>query len=210
MEYKDFIKPGEKVIHLPERMDDSLWPYEPQVVTIGQYRPYYTDDTPDPTPEEYNECCHVEIEGETTYGESQLSLESLLPIVKEEKEVLYNSKLYKTYGYDEEDDYAVLINDESMNDDVELMVVDADECCEHRDIDNLSREEYMQLRSQISVGSIYTSDYINTLGLTSDEVQSLSDEYLEYIETRDIPDSQKTFADFCIYGEDYFDNCKKN
>lgn len=208
MDYKDFIKPGEKVIHLPDRMDRYLVYYGPQVVTIGQYRPYYTDDTPDPKPEEYEGHCRVEIEGETDWGESQLSLYSLLPIVKEDDEVVYNGKLYKTYGHDEDGDYAVLINEDSMNNDVELMVVYADDCSEHRDIDNLSREEYMQLRSQIVVGSIYTSDYINTLGLTSDEVQSLSDEYLECIEKFGVPDSQRVFADFCIYSEDYFDDYK--
>ena len=90
MDYKDFIKPGEKVIHFPEDIDYNLWMYGPEVVTIGKYRPYYTDGTSDPKPENYDEICFVEIEGETSWGGSQLSLGSLIPIIEKNNEkVLY-------------------------------------------------------------------------------------------------------------------------
>lgn len=191
MDYKDFIKPGEKVIHLPERMDDSLWWHDPQVVTIGEYRPYYTDGTPDPTPEEYNPWCWVEVEEYPTHGDKQLPLDSLIAIKREDGEMIYDSVLYKVYGYDEEREYVVLIDEEG-----ELIVASALDCFEHVEISDLSRDEAKELRGQICVGSIYLTDYDNTLGLTNDEVCQLSDSYLEWLEAEKLEDNAENFANF--------------
>lgn len=175
MDYKDFIKPGEKVIHFPEDIDYNLWMYGPEVVTIGKYRPYYTDGSADPKPEEYNEWCWVEVEKETSWGGSQLCLCSLRPIIKEKKEVVYNSKVCKLIGYDEEKDFAVIETDEK------LRVVYADEVDEIRHVPDLSRRELQELRKQISVGSIYLSDYCNTLGVPREEASNYAEGYLDYL-----------------------------
>jgi DNA polymerase-3 subunit beta len=68
MDYKDYIKAGNKVLYVPyfDSMWDAYWnEVKPMVVTIGEYRPYYTDGTPDPKPDEYEGCCLVEVEDDS-------------------------------------------------------------------------------------------------------------------------------------------------
>lgn len=183
MDYKDFIKPGTKCIHIPDWNYADVWQYapelfDPQVVTIGEYKPYYTDGTPDPTPEEYDERCFVEIEGYTSYDESQVALRSLLPIIEEKngKKVLYCGNEVKVFGADEDNDYYVIETDGK------LKVVNADEVDVIRHIPELSRRELQELRKQISVGSIYLSDYYNTLGVPKEEASSYAEGYLDYLQ----------------------------
>ncbi len=204
MEYKDFIKPGEKVIHVPPyNVYFDCFLGDPQVVTIGKYPPYYTDDTPDPTPDEYEACCRVEIEGATTYDETQPQLATLLPIIKAEKptEKLYNNKLYEVYGKDEDGEYVVLINEDGVDYDPELMVVDASDVEEHAEWSFLTTDELKKLRSEIVLNSVYLSDYHNSVGLTIDEAMTLGYTYLEWLPcdkdkvdwSKDTPEN---FADF--------------
>ena len=171
MDYKDFIKEGEKVIHIPEVMGSDLWWYDPEVVTIGKYRPYFTDGRPDPSPDEYDETCQVEIEEATSWGEAQLSLESLRPIIKEEREVLYNLNVCKLIGYDEDKEYAVVDVDGNLE------VCESSDIEEIRNIEELSYEELKKLREQICLGSIYLSDYYNNLGVPVEEVSGCAEEY---------------------------------
>lgn len=174
-DYKSFIKAGEKVIHIPTEMFSDNWYYDAEVVTIGKYRPYYTDGTPDPKPDEYDESCYVEIEGYTSWGESQISLGSLHEIFKEEKNVLYAGENVKLYGYDADKLYAVIIVEENYK------VVDADDVQEIRSIYDLNQEELIELRQEICGGSIYTSDYINSLGIEADVACDFYDEFWRYL-----------------------------
>lgn len=211
MDYKDFIKPGEKVIFVPEEYEDyKFWLCQtgPEVVTIGSYRPYYTDGSPDPKPEDYMPWCCVEIESETKCGETQPRLYSLLPIVKEEKTVVYDGKDYETYGYSgeiedeniEEKRFVVLKTDDGF------MVVPFEDVEEVHTIDELTYEQLVQLRGQICVGSVYLADYKNTFGVTMDEVCSVADSYDVYLgEDADVKDTPEEFASYVcdMYGIPY-------
>lgn len=169
MDYKDYIKAGNKALHVP--YEHSWWcDYKPEVVTIGEYRPYYTDgEMSDPSPDEYEGCCLVEVEG-TRYDDSQIRLDRLFPIEQKEDEVLYEGKVYEVYGYakgcsvferypDEDGLTAYCI----LKDGDELRVVDEDDVCSPRTIEELSHDELMTLWSDICRGSMYTDDYRNSL-----------------------------------------------
>lgn len=93
MEYKDFIKPGNKVIFYPQSFDWD-WTAEQKIVTIGEYKPYFRDGSPDPTPENYDDSCYVEIV-ESICGERQIRLEDLFPIEPCDKQVVNNGDEYK-------------------------------------------------------------------------------------------------------------------
>lgn len=196
MDYKNFIKPGTKVLHLPERQDASLCWFDPCIVTIGNYRPYYRDGSPDPKPEEYNEWNYVEVEETTEYGESQLLLYSLLPIVEEKKALICDGKLVNAFAhtYDEEENYYIL--DDGR-------VVDFDYVQEPRTIYDLSYDELTDLRKQICLGSLYLSDYKNGYGIDCEEASYYADEYENYLREKygnnwHEKDSPEEFADYFL------------
>jgi len=210
MDYNDYIKAGNKVLYVP--YNENWWAAEwnevkPMVVTIGEYRPYYTDGTPDPMPDEYEGCCLVEVE--ERLEDPQLRLDRLFPIEQKEDRVLYEGKVYDVYGYatgngdcdyDEDTDYCIL------KDGDELRVVE--ECDVHspRTIDELSHDELMTLWGDICRGSMYYDDYRNTVDVPDGEaMQAWEDFYNELYEEygeehADEHDTPMEFADW-YYGQ---------
>ena len=182
MEYKDFIKSGNKVAFIPQSYDPFFgWGFnvDPTVVTIGEYPPYFRDGTPDPTtPEEYNYACYVEIE-EDVAGEKQIRLDELFAIIPEEEEkwVVYDTEVCKLIGKVDSaiDNYCVI---DSTNDG-DWIIVDKDDIQICRTIGDLSYDELKQLWTEILPGSIYLSDYINTLGISAEDAECACETYGE-------------------------------
>lgn len=177
MEYKNFIKSGMKVAFIPQSYDSFFgwgWNVKPKVVTIGEYRPYYTDATPDPTPDEYDRYCFVEIV-EDIAGESQISLNELFAIIPEDEEkwVVYGTDVCKLIGQvdSEDDDYCVIDSDGKWK------IVEGSDVQLKRTIDELSFDELKQLWTEIRPGSIYLSDYENTLGISADDAENACETY---------------------------------
>ena len=63
---------------------------------------------------------------------------------------------------------------------------------------DLDREQLKKLRSEISVGSIYTSDYANSFEIDPHEVYNYSEGYLSFIEEVGYEDTQEEFAEYCM------------
>ena len=159
---------------------DWDWYYNnARIVTLAGYRPYYTDGTPDPENDEVNEWCYIEVE-ESVCGESQLSLNYLFELEEaEEKEVLYDSEMYEVRGKyvnDEEDEKYVLIDKNT-----EYLFVDSVDIQERNDVNLLDEEGYKTLFNEIRRGSIYLSDYKNSVGCTCDDVSSFCDAYYAWL-----------------------------
>ena len=116
-------------------------------------------------------------QSENTNRITQVALRSLLPIIEEknDKKVLYCGNEVKVFGADEDNDYYVIETDGK------LIVVDADGVDVIRHIPELSRRELQELRKQISIGSIYLSDYYNTLGVPREEASNYAEGYLDYL-----------------------------
>lgn len=203
MEYKDYIKPGQRVAFIPSSYDTFYgwdWDVDPQVVTIGAFRPYYTDGTPDPTPEQYDADCQVEIE-EDIHGESQIKLEELFAIELSEKQVygIWGTERCRIVGKVdcEIGKYYVL------EDGDEWKVVESDNFEEEREISELSFDELCKLRKEISLGSIYLSDYQNSFGVYAETLSSYAEGYEEslyeeYGEDWESHDTPEEFANFCL------------
>lgn len=201
MDYKDFIKAGNKVAFIPtyDRFFGWSWDVEPKVVTIGEYRPYYTDGSADPKPEEYDELCRVEIV-EDVAGESQISLSELFAIIPmtEETYAIWGTDCCKIVGRvdAEDEDYFVLDHDG------EWKIVAEDDFDIERDIFDLSRDELVRLRKQICVCSMFVSDYINSFGVNPDALCNLCEDYWSYLcdefgeDEADAHDTPEEFANF--------------
>lgn len=58
LDFKDWINPGQKCYYQGEWY--GMWYDRPHTVVIGEYKPYYTDGTPDPTPDEYDRDMMIE------------------------------------------------------------------------------------------------------------------------------------------------------
>lgn len=217
MDYKDFIKPNERVVYIADLSQIGWWcEVENCIVKIGEYSPYYTDGSADPTPEEYNEYCYVEAYPESEIvGESQFRLADLHPIQKTDKEIsiLYGTERGKLIGKVLEEEYVVYGDclkrewNESeysvIEIDGEWKVVESEDIMEERCIYNLSEDELKKLRTEIRGGSIYTTDYKNSLGVHPDVVcdayddfwSSLEDEYgYENAEEHDTPEEFAYFV----------------
>lgn len=153
---------------------------EPQVVTLAGYRPYYTDGTPDPKNNEVEECCYIEV-NEDVQDEKQLSLYYLFELEEaEEDEVLYDGEMYEVRGKyinDEEEEKYVLIDKNT-----EYFFVDKDDIQERNDVNLLDEEGYKTLFNEIRRGSIYLSDYSNSVGCTCDDVCSFCDGYYDWLQ----------------------------
>ena len=153
---------------------------EPQVVTLAGYRPYYTDGTPDPKNNEVEECCYIEV-NEYVQDEKQLSLHYLFELEEaEEKEVMYDCEMYEVRGkyinYEEEEKY-VLIDKNN-----EYFFVDKDDIQERNDVNSLDEESYKTLFNEIGRGSIYLSDYKNSVGCTCEDVCEFCDCYYDWLQ----------------------------
>ena len=159
---------------------DDWHMYKPKVVTLAGYSPYYTDVTPDPKNDEVNEWCYIEVQ-EAVYGDYQLSLNYLFELEEaEEKEVMYDCKMYEVRGKyinDEEEEKYVLIDNNT-----EYFFVYKDEIQERNDVNLLDEESYKTLFNEIGRGSIYISDYKNSVGCTCDDVCSFCDGYLDWLQ----------------------------
>ena len=75
-----------------------------------------------------------------------------------------------------------------------------DELREEKEIHiwDLDREQLMQLRSEICVGSCYGSDYENSFDIDTEEIYSISEGYLSFIEEHGYEDTQEEFAEYCM------------
>ena len=75
-----------------------------------------------------------------------------------------------------------------------------DELREEKEIHiwDLDREQLKKLRSEICVGSIYTSDYANSFEIDPNEVCNYSEGYLSFIEEVGREDTQEEFAEYCM------------
>lgn len=153
---------------------------EQQVVTLAGYRPYYTDGTPDPKNDEVNEWCYIEVE-EAVCGEFQLSLNYLFELEEaEEKEVLYDGRMYEVRGKyinDEGDEKYVLIDKNT-----EYLFVDKDDIQERNYIHSLDKDGYKTLFNEIIRGSIFLSDYKNSVGCTCDDAFNFCENYYEWLQ----------------------------
>ena len=152
----------------------------PQVVTLAGYRPYYTDGTPDPKNDEVNECCYIET-NEYVRDECQLSLNYLFELEEaEEEEVLYDGEMYEVRGKyinDEEDEKYVLIDKNT-----EYLFVDSVDIQERNDVYSLDEDSYKTLFNEIGRGSIYLSDYKNSVGCTCEDVCEFCDCYYDCLQ----------------------------
>ena len=153
---------------------------EPQVVTLAGYRPYYTDGTPDPKNDEVNELCYIET-NEYVGDECQLPLNYLFELEEaKEKEVVYDSEMYEVRGkyYDCLGDERYVLIDKNT----EYLFVDSVDIQERHDVNLLDEESYKTLFNEIGRGSIYLSDYKNSVGCTCDDVCSFCDGYLDWLQ----------------------------
>ena len=159
---------------------DYWYLHKPKVVTLAGYRPYYTDGTTDPKNDEVNELCYIEVE-EAVFGEFQLSLNDLFELEEsEEKEVLYDCRMYEVRGKyinNEGDEKYVLIDKNA-----EYLFVDKDDIQERNDVNLLDEENYKTLFNEIGRGSIYLSDYKNSVGCTCEDVCDFCESYYEWLQ----------------------------
>ena len=161
---------------------DNYWNWydnKPVVVTLAGYRPYYTDGTPDPKNDEVNELCYIET-NDYVRDEKQLSLNHLYEIEDaEEQEVLYNGNLYDVRGkYTNRYDDEMYILKKCDN---EYLIVEKTDIEEYRSPYDLNEEDTETLFNEIRRGSIYLSDYANSVGCTWNEASSFCDGYYEWL-----------------------------
>lgn len=205
MKYKDFIKPGNKVLYVPYSANwwEAYWNEEKlQVVTIGEYLPYDTNGDYDPKPDDYEGYHMVEVE--EPLADPQIKLARLFAIEQKQDEVLYEGSVYQTYGYatgsgdsDYDCDTAYCI----LHDGDELKVVLEDDVCSARSIEELDHDELVRLWGDIRRGSIYTDDYRNTVdvpdGVAMAAYEGFYEElYAEYGEQADEHDTAEEFASY--------------
>ena len=84
-----------------------------------------------------------------------------------------------------------------MSDKNVVSIENGDDCYPLRDVAELSREDWMKLRNEIRLGSMFIGDYENSFGVDSRMICSMCDLYLE-----DVPeseDSAETFANFMLF-----------
>lgn len=194
MEYKDFIKPGNRVIFYPMSFEwANNFDVDAQVVEISEYRPYYRDGSPDPTPEQYDESCYVEITGDVR-DEAQIRLEDLFPIEPCDEKFVYCGQEYKCIGKNDELEMIVL------KDGDDFIVCNEDAAEELRDVYDLDREELCRLFNKCGIGSIYLADYENDLGITRCQACDILEAYADSVEWDDDLMRPNDFADW-ILGE---------
>ena len=161
----------------------SYWDWywnKPQVTTLAGYRPYYIDGTPDPKNEEVNELCYIEVE-KAVCGDFQLCLNYLFELEEsEEKEVLYDGEMYEVRGkyYDCLGYEKYVLIDKNT----EYLFVDKYDIQERNYVDLLDEEDYKTLLNEISRGSIYLSDYKNSVGCTCYDACNFCENYYEWLQ----------------------------
>ena len=102
------------------------------------------------------------------------------------------------WGYIYEDETEVLVRDEKGRE----FYVSLEYVEPYAEIEDLTFDELKELRSQISAGSIYLSDYENSFGVDENIVMCLCDGYLEWLyemfgeELADENDTPENFAHY--------------
>ena len=216
MRYKDYVKPGNKCIYVPSNHPfasdneqfgceyDELFGNALELVEISDYHPYFTNGLPDPTPEEYDSLCMVEVYSEQD-GPIQVYFAQLLAVIKPDEDLtcIYKNESCQVIGYDPTKEYYVI---EYMED---TIVRSSFQIQIERDIDDLTFDELKELRDQICVGSIYTFDYQNKFGVNPKVVCEFSDSYIEDLyqifheDAGSEFDTSEAFANFIYYGKSY-------
>lgn len=199
--YNDFIKPGVEAVYI-QREDARLWYYDPIVcvVKIGPHRPYYTDGSPDPRPDDILDWCHVEAYPvDSDCRESQFRVSDLHPIQPDEErtEALHCGRCCRVIGRVlEEDDFGDWVETDYFVIEEDGKKVVTDDIVIRRRREDLSREELVQLRGEICLGSLYLSDYCNTLGIAAYDASEMADEFLEAVEAGEVRDTPEDFATY--------------
>lgn len=116
----------------------------------------------------------------------------------------FNADKYATLTDEEKDLIADVANEEGINKDtLEKIVIEKlkerleaynDEIDSCKTLDNLSKDELKELRSDITIGSYFTVDYNNRFGLDPTDILGLSDGYTEYIDEANLEDTPENFA----------------
>ena len=63
---------------------------------------------------------------------------------------------------------------------------------------DLDEEQLKKLRSEISINSIYYSDFNNSFEIDCHEVSNYADGYLEHLKESEYEDTPQEFADYCM------------
>lgn len=181
------IAEGKDVVYYPT----DNWYDEPKIVTLAGYDPYYTDGSPDPkNADECVEWCQIEVFGDVE--DSQIRLGDLYELEKYDGEasLLYNGweiEIIGTFGYIEEETmYAFKVGDVlKFEDEVELE--------ERQELSDLNEEQLEWFYKHCTHGSIFLSDYQNSLGIEVHEASNIAELWLDCI---DNDEKENTFEEF--------------
>ena len=111
---------------------------------------------------------------------------------------MYTKKFVSLWGNIYEDETEVLVRDEKGRE----FYVSLEDIEHYAEISDLSFDELKILRSEISAGSCYLSDYENSFGVDRNVVSSICDGYLEWLcecfgeELADENDTPENFAHY--------------
>ena len=75
--------------------------------------------------------------------------------------------------------------------------VDPDELSVYNTMADLTHEDYVKLRGEICLGSIYLADYRNSFGVDENEVYNASEGFGEFTDWNEELDTPEYFADYC-------------
>ena len=180
------VREGLEVVVLPE----DAWYYGPKIVKLAGFRPYWTDGSPDPSNDEVNEWCYIEVEGDI--DDPQVRLSDLFEFKRlENVKKLYMGEeveILGSYEDDNEDEYyAFMLREELKFEDSCLLE-------EKREIWDLNDEELEWFYKHCTHGSIYLSDYHNNLGIDIQEASGYAEMWIEDVESGEYKD---TFEDYC-------------
>ena len=107
-------------------------------------------------------------------------------------------KFVSLWGYIYEDETEVLVRDEKGRE----FYVSLEDIEPYAEISDLSFDELKTLRSEISVGSCYLSDYENSFGVDTEYLSSLCEDYWHYLcdeYGEDEADAHDTPEEFAIF-----------
>ena len=81
-----------------------------------------------------------------------------------------------------------------MNDKGVVSIENGDDCYPSRDITELSRKDWMKLRSEIKLGSVFIGSYENSFGVDPNLMCDMCDRYLSEVDDSEI--SPESFASY--------------
>ena len=79
-----------------------------------------------------------------------------------------------------------------MNDKGVVSIENGDDCYPFRDVTELSREDWMKLRSEINLGSVFIGSYDNSFGVDPKMLCDMCEMYLSEVDDSEI--SPESFA----------------